>query len=278
MTNQPETGTWHYGLIARWWAEFEVPAPEEVAFYADAIRRFGEPGLDLGCGTGRILLPLLAQGLDVDGTDVSPDMIRLASEAASKGGFAPGLIVQAGQDLDLDRRYRTIYLCGVFGLGGRRDWDREILHRAYRHLEPGGALLIWHQLPYHDVDLERWGIWLPEGRAQLPRPWRESGERRHLADGEEIELITRTAGFDPWKQRYQMEMRARLWHDGKVVHEETGALSENMYFAQELLLLLDDAGFRDVEVEAGYRRRPATVDDETVVFIARRPIEDGAGA
>ncbi len=58
-----ESGTWHYGLIARWWAEFNAAAPEELAYFRAAIRRFGEPALDLGCGRGRILMPLLAQGL-----------------------------------------------------------------------------------------------------------------------------------------------------------------------------------------------------------------------
>jgi SAM-dependent methyltransferase len=78
------TGTWHYGLIARWWAEFNLAEPEELAYYAAAIRRFGEPALDPGCGNGRILLPLLEQGLDVDGVDVSADMLALAGEAVSR--------------------------------------------------------------------------------------------------------------------------------------------------------------------------------------------------
>jgi hypothetical protein len=77
------SGTWHYGLVARWWAEFTAPKAHEVDYYAAAIRRYGEPALDLGCGNGRILMPLLEQGLDVDhlegghggyaGEPVSPD-------------------------------------------------------------------------------------------------------------------------------------------------------------------------------------------------------------
>lgn len=261
--------------MARWWAEFERPESEELAFFGDAIRRYGEPALDLGCGTGRILLPLVAAGLDVDGTDVSPDMIRLAADAASEADLSPRLVVQAGQDLDLARRYRTIYLCDVFGLGGRRDWDREILHRAFDHLEPGGALLIRHELPYEGLDAERWAVWLPGGRASLPRPWPEEGDRKRTADGDEIELIGRLVNLDPYAQRRDLELRARLWHEGEVIADELGALSENLYFAQEILLLLDEAGFRDVEVEAGSSRRPASQDDGVVVFIGRRP-GDGA--
>jgi hypothetical protein len=64
-------------------------------------------------------------------------------------------------------------------------------------------------------------------------------------------------------------MRARLWHDGSLVREEVGRLTENLYFAQELLLLLDISGFRDVQVEADYQDRPARSDDGTLIFIAR---------
>ena len=66
-------------------------------------------------------------------------------------------------------------------------------------------------------------------------------------------------------------MRARLWHEGQIVKEEAHDLHENLYFAQEILLMLDDAGFRDVAIEGGYTGRPATADDGMVVFVASKP-------
>ncbi|MEK6720892.1 MAG: class I SAM-dependent methyltransferase [Chloroflexota bacterium] len=271
-----ETRTWHYGLIARWWSEFNQAEPEELAYYGAAIRRFGEPALDLGCGTGRILLPLAAEGLDVDGVDVSGDMIDRARTAATGRGLTPGLFIQAGHDLDLARRYRTIYLCGVFGIGGRRDRDRETLHRAFGHLEPGGALIIWHEFPYADQGTDQWALWLAGRRDGLPRDWRETGDRRRAADGDEIELITRLESFDPFEQRQDLELRARLWRAGEVVREEVGRLSENLYFGQEILLLLEEAGFAEISVEVAYTGQPATPDDGTVVFIARKAKAGGA--
>ena len=41
------SGTWHYGLIARWWAEVNRPEVAEIAYLRAAIARFGEPALDL---------------------------------------------------------------------------------------------------------------------------------------------------------------------------------------------------------------------------------------
>jgi hypothetical protein len=65
----PDTGTWHYGVVAQWWAEFNVDGPE-VDYFKTIIQRYGEPALDVACGTGRLLLPYLRAGLDVDGCDV----------------------------------------------------------------------------------------------------------------------------------------------------------------------------------------------------------------
>lgn len=266
-----EPGTWHYGLIARWWAEFNVPKPEELAYFRAAIRRFGEPALDLGCGTGRILIPLLGDGLDVDGSDISADMIAEAQAQASRQGFKASLIVQPMHQLDAPRAYRTIYMCGVFGLGGRRDNDREALSRVYRLLEPGGALLITnHELPYAGGDQDGWARWLPGHRADIPREWPTAGDRLIANDGDEIELLSRLAALDPLEQSQTLEIRARLWRDGKILKEESYSLNECLYFAQEIMLLLDEAGFRNVAIEGGYTGRPATLDDAMVAFVARK--------
>jgi SAM-dependent methyltransferase len=263
--------TWHHGLMARWWAEFNLPEDREVEYFADAIGRFGEPALDLGCGTGRLLVPLLDRGLDVDGVDVSADMVAYAHAAAAARGHEPALTVQALHELDLPRRYRTIFVCGVLGIGGDRSRDRQALERIHDHLEPDGALVLWHEFPYAGLDERGWARWLPEGRTGVPKPWpTDGGDRRRTSDGDEIELRTRLAEHDPILSRHTYEMEARLWRDGVVVSEESYTLSENLYFAPELLLLLELAAFHDVRMEAAYEGRPATAADDTVIVVARR--------
>jgi SAM-dependent methyltransferase len=55
---------WHYGLMAERWAEADGDTPE-LSFFLKQIARFGQPVLDVACGTGRLLLPLLRAGIDV---------------------------------------------------------------------------------------------------------------------------------------------------------------------------------------------------------------------
>ena len=169
--------TWHHGLMARWWAEFNHPQADELAYYGGAIERFGEPALDVACGTGRILLPLLEAGLDVDGVDVSDDMLAQARRMADSRGLVPSLFRQAMHELELPRRYRTVYICDSFGIGGGRHEALGALARVLRHLEPGGAIVFSHDLPYGDEESE-WLRWLPGRAGDHPQPWPASGDRR----------------------------------------------------------------------------------------------------
>ena len=259
--------TWHYGIVARWWAEFSEPGPE-----IDYFRRFveaGQPALDAGCGAGRLLLPYLRAGLDVDGCDVSPDMVAHCREAAEREGLSPGLYAQALHELDLPRRYRTVFACGVFGLGSTRDQDVEALRRLHDHLEPGGMLALDTEVPYSEAGL--WQYWTKEKRAELPRPWREPGERRLGSDEAEYALVSRLIDVDPLKQCVSRELRAFMWRDGELVAEEEHLLTERFYFMHELVLLLDRAGFVDVEVRGQHNDRPPTPEDDFLVYVARRP-------
>ena len=146
-----DINTWHYGLVARWWAEFKVGG-EDVEYFRDVIERCGAPALDAGCGTGRLLLPFLRSDMDVDGSDVSPDMLGWCAAKAEVEGLSANLYPQAMHELDLPRRYQTIIVCGSFGLGGTRAADLEGLCRLHAHLEPGGTLVMDHYPPKRDTD------------------------------------------------------------------------------------------------------------------------------
>jgi len=267
MCETPQT--WHYGLIARWWAEFNEPDPAELAAYRAFIEDNGQPALDLGCGTGRLLLPMLRDGLDVDGCDISADMLAQCRALAGREGLTPRLYAQAMHELDLPRTYRTIFICDSFGIGGQRAQDAEALRRCYQHLAPGGVLAFSLDLPYA-VEPEQWLNWLPEKRRHFPTPWPASGERRRTADGDELEERVRLVDLDPLEQQTTIQIRSTLWRGGQRVAEEEYTMVSTRYFRNELLLLLEQAGFGEVRVEAAYTGAVATADDTWLLFVARK--------
>jgi 2-polyprenyl-3-methyl-5-hydroxy-6-metoxy-1,4-benzoquinol methylase len=123
MTDEPVS--WFHGLMAERVAEF-TPNPHQVPFFQREIERFGQPVLDLGCGVGRLLLPLLCAGVDIDGCDISGDMLRQCRDKAAAQGLTPRLYQQPMHAVDLPRKYRTIYICGSFNLAGSRETSNRI--------------------------------------------------------------------------------------------------------------------------------------------------------
>jgi SAM-dependent methyltransferase len=259
--------TWHYGLIAKWWAEFNTTGPE-IAYFQRFIEENGGPALDAACGTGRLLVPFLQAGLEVDGADISPDMLEHARARAEREGFSPNLYAQPLHELDLPRLYRTIVLCGGFGLGGNRAQDVEALRRLHEHLEPGGLLVLDNEVPY--ADRRQWPYWTKEPPSKLPEPWTEPRSRKPGSDGAEYALRSRLVELDPLLQRITMEMRAWMWRDGELVAEEEHLLKLTLYFKEELLLLLQGAGFVEVDVRGQYNDASPTPEDDFLVFVARK--------
>jgi len=269
MPDAPQT--WHYGLIAKWWSEFNDDfRPHEVPYFQRYLEGGGQPALDVGCGTGRLLLPYLRAGLDVDGCDVSADMIELCREKAAAEGFSPTLFVQAMHELDPPRRYKTIFVCGSFGLGSTREHDLEALQRFHEHLEPGGTLLLDIEVPY--ADSKQWQYWTSEKRSELPEPAEPSRGRRPASDGSEYALRGRIVALDPLEQRVTLAMHAEQWRDAELHAEEDSMLHIGLYFKNELLLMLEQAGFTNVVVQGDHNDSEPTNDDEFLVFVARKEL------
>ena len=170
---------WHYGLNARWWAEFATEGGLGSAYYKKVIEQSGQPALDLGCGSGRLLLPYLQAGLDVDGCDYSEDMLAVCRERAEREGLSPRLYAQSMHELDLPRRYRTIYATGVIGLGGSQRLTMQAMQRCYEHLRQGGTFAFDYMVRWNDPPA--WLSRLPENRRALPDEWPEF-ERARASD------------------------------------------------------------------------------------------------
>lgn len=262
MTDRPTI--WHYGLMAERWAEFLHETPE-LAFFQGEIARFGQPVLDLACGTGRLLIPLLQAGVDVDGCDFSADMLAHCRARAARTGLVPRLYQGPMHAFEATRTYRTIYICGSFGLAGSREKDLETLRRCHAHLKPGGALLVDIDAEY--ASPEMWALWLQENRQALPQPWSPESRRR-AADGSEYRARFRFLELDPLEQTYARQVHLEKWIAGQLVEEQEYTLRGRAYFKSELELMLQIAGFREITVRGDYTDEPATPEHKQLVFTA----------
>jgi ubiquinone/menaquinone biosynthesis C-methylase UbiE len=157
----PNASFEYHGLLARTWDLFrgDTSGWADRALYLTLIRRYGEPVLDVGCGTGRLLVDYRGLGIDIDGVDNSPEMLALCREKLAAAGLEAALTEQRMEALDLPRRYRTILVpSSSFQLLVERSAATAAMRRFSTHLEPGGALIMSFMVEWIEGEpLEREG-------------------------------------------------------------------------------------------------------------------------
>ena len=264
MTTEAQRSYEYRGLIAKAWDLLRGDTSEwpDRAFYRAIIEREGGPALDVGCGTGRLLLDYLSAGLDVDGVDVSPEMLSLCRDKAAAMGLAPNLYEQPMEALALPRRYRAIFVpsSSIQLLTDERDAG-EAMRRFHAHLEPGGVLVapfmvLWPGDPPED------DVWTP---------WYRAGQRERPEDGALVRRVQR-AKFDMATRLEHTEDRYEVIVRGEIVQTEEHRRSPatRWYTQDQARALFLTAGFEDVRVLEGFTKEPAGADARIFTLIGRR--------
>ncbi|MET3803341.1 SAM-dependent methyltransferase [Nakamurella sp. UYEF19] len=137
-----EPADFYTGIVAELYGPLKS-FTQQASPYVRFIRESGQPALELGCGDGEPLLDLVRDGLDVDGVDSSEDMLVRCRARAAAESLDVTLYRQKMEELDLPRRYRSIFLAGpTFNLLPDDDAARRGLTGIGKHLVDGGTALI----------------------------------------------------------------------------------------------------------------------------------------
>ena len=73
---------------------------------------------------------------------------------------------------------------------------------------------------------------------------------------------------DPLEQRMVRQIRIEKWVSGKLVDSQVYTQHRTLYLPNEVLLMLQIAGFREITVRGDYRNEPATPDSKELIFTA----------
>ncbi len=136
---------------------------EDVPFYVDEARKDGGPVVELGVGTGRIAVPIAAEGIPVIGVDSSPGMLEVCREQVELAGLAALVDLRLGDLCDPPVGERVGLVICPFRAYLHLPTDDERLHalRAARSLlEPGGRLVFDVFAPGARDIAETHGRWL----------------------------------------------------------------------------------------------------------------------
>lgn len=226
-------------------------------FYVELARHAGGPVLEVACGTGRILLPCLQAGADIEGLDLSPAMLRTLSAKAAALGLRPTLHEADMRSFALQRRYALIFVAFNGFVHCLTTLDQLRALRTWRdHLAPDGTLVFNVFYPGREF------LNGPEGTPVLEL------ETRHPATGLPVRIYdTRTLDRVGQVQHSQVEIQ-ELDGNGDVLTAHRSETATRWTFKPEMELLLEGAGFSRWQIWGGFDRRPLTRDDEQMIVFA----------
>ncbi|MET0773476.1 MAG: class I SAM-dependent methyltransferase [Candidatus Limnocylindrales bacterium] len=249
------------GLMARAWDPLRGDTSDwpDRALFRELIAEIGEPVLDVGCGTGRLLLDFLADGVDVDGIEISGDMLALLrAKAAAAGLVVEGRIHEGAMEtMDLPRRYRLVLVpSSSFQLLVDPHVAAEAMRRFHGHLLPGGTLV----MPWIDLAQDH-----PDGADDVFE------DEAALPDGSVIRRWCRS-WYDPASGLESTDDRYQLLRDGHVVAEERKVREPAVrhYSHDAIEALHRAAGFDAPTLLAEFTREPARGGERIVTSVARR--------
>lgn len=256
-----ERGPEYRGLKAQAWDLLRGDTSNwpDRAFYLDVIAASGPPVLDVGCGTGRLLVDFLLQGIDIDGVDNAPEMLELCRAKAAQHGLAPRLYQQTMETLDLPRRYGTILVpSSSFQLVTDADAARAAMDRLVARLAPGGTLVMSFMKMRRTGQPDQFD-WIRIGEAVRPE------------DGATVRRWLR-GRFDRATQLEHTEDRYELIVDGAVVHIEHDERSPatREYSLAQSIEMYQAAGLVDVRATSNFTPDSASDDDHVWCVQGRR--------
>ncbi len=231
------------GLVARMYDVWFPPgaAFRDEPFFRKRIEKNGGSALEIGSGTGRLLLPYLQAGLSVEGLESSPEMNAICRAKAEAAGLRPILHEQRMESFTIDKRFETIYVpLATIQLLPRREQAFDALRRFHAHLAPGGELVVTAVVPW--TQLEARGEWQLRRVAEL--------------DGQTV-VFSEAIVSDRMDQSQVWYLRYDVLEGSQVVRSEMHTTRARWYYRDELALMLERCGFHDVRAVTDLDDRPA---------------------
>lgn len=251
------------GLEAIFYDEVdELSQFEDFGFYRLLLESSPGPVLDIGCGTGRILVGLKEQGIDVVGLDASSDMLRQCREKLSAKGLKAELILGDMRSFDLPQSFASILIPGFTIQLLTEDEDLEsCLQCCFRHLNPGGQLIVSTYYPWEYLEGSQ------EGEALAFRSESESVETQERVRTFQGWTIDREAQILQLKNRFQL-----LDQNGEIIDQEDREMALRWRSRELLVRMCKKAGFDDgLALYGDFEFAEPLPQAETIVFVAVRP-------
>lgn len=235
---------------------------DDIDLILDLAEQTGDPILELGCGTGRVLLPLIEADHTVTGIDISPALLELADKK-TRNPQPPTRCTLHEADLrtfDLPDKTFAFAFCTsntLMHLTTQAD-QLAVLRNTHRHLRPGGFLLI----DLFNPDVAR--LHAVNGLMELADQWDDP-----TTSAQVIKWSVRTVD---WAEQIQdtLFVYEEILPD-HTVRRTACPFTIRFLWRGEAELLLHSAGFTIEEVWGDFDGAPYSTSSDHLILLARKP-------
>jgi SAM-dependent methyltransferase len=224
-------------------------APDDaLEYYLNQIQLSSQPVLEPMCGTGRFLLPLLDNGIDIDGIDASEHMLEKCRIKAGEKNLHPQLYFQKLEDMRVERVYGLVFLpSGSFGLLTEYSMVSRCLKNMFDCLMPNGRILFEISKPS--------GFTETSGE-DIREVFRDNGSKIKLSTKSTFE---RSTNIETVICTYEDVV------DSNVKNVETEIMKIKYYDTDEIRDILNANNFEKYSLYGGYSGMEAIDSDEMMV-------------
>lgn len=213
-------------------ADKKFATQEEIDFYK-SIFKINHRLLEPMCGSGRLLIPLLQAGYNVDGIDNSKSMLESCKERAANFGLHPKLREDEIEHINFNHEYDGIIVpLGSFQLFNPRETAFSVLKKFKNALKPNGKLVMDLFVPWD-------ALW--ENNEE------ESNSREVKIDESTTIKIDSHNKSNKYKQFIECFSTYTKWINGQCIAEEKEHMYINWYYVYEIELILEKYGFKNIE-------------------------------
>lgn len=223
-------------------------------FYRRRVARYGEPVLELACGSGRLTIPLAKVGVNITGIDISEQMLDLAKLKANKAGVNIHFLQEDMRSFDLGEKFKLIFIPAqsLSHLHTRAEIE-DCFSCVRRHLADEGRLLIELFNPSVNLLARQSDRRYTVGQYENPK------ESFQVYVSEEVR-------YDAASQINHIRW---FFRDGRSNEETVLSFAMRQFFPQEIDALLGYNGFRIEHKYGSYNDEEFSSDAAKQLIICR---------
>jgi 2-polyprenyl-3-methyl-5-hydroxy-6-metoxy-1,4-benzoquinol methylase len=226
----------------------------DIDFYVNQASKTGNPVLELGCGTGRITIPVAKAGVEITGLDLEESMLAQARKKAVAAGVNVQWILADATSFNIGRTFQSI-LAPYDALQGFCQEVEQIgsfFRSVHAHLRTGGVLIF--------------DVLNPQKNYLSSRPSFPVPPIQYL-DPDLAETVTMTTEcvYADCRQLLHYTFRFSTPQRSKL---SVTRVTHRVFFPEELDQLVTGAGFRIIEKHGDFNGGPFSSDCFKQVIIA----------